>query len=163
LIGEGNRIIESSPGNPYPVIFSVWRREAAPPPVVKTLEHDLTLKDAMDRYVTASGALLADIDAHLRRLHAMHGRIVLWGVGQLALHLLADSALAAFVLSGLVDSNPMLHGVRVAGVEVHPPEALRGLADPILITSLLHQGEIARVIRDDMGLDNQILRLREAS
>jgi hypothetical protein len=163
LLTEGDRIIESSPGNPYPVIFSIWRREAAGPPAAQAMEHDEVLRDEIVRYVTVSGRLLAEIDAHLRRLRATHARIVLWGVGQLALHLLADSALTDFTLTGLVDSNPVLHGARVAGVAVQPPQAIRGLADPILVTSLLHQREIARVIRDDMRLDNEILYLREAS
>jgi SAM-dependent methyltransferase len=162
-IAEGDRLIESSPGNPYPVIFSIWRCEEASRPEAQAVERDTMLRDEIVGYVTVSSRLLAEIDAHLRRLHPTHPRIVLWGVGQLALHLLADSALTDFTLTALIDSNPVLHGVRVAGVAVHPPQALRGLADPILVTSLLHQREIARVIRDDMKLDNEIIYLREVS
>ena len=59
----------------------------------------------------------------------------------------------------IVDANPRLHGVVVAGRTVTGPEALAGRGEPILVGSPAHEAEIIDLARGAYGLNNEFISL----
>lgn len=151
------RDIESSPGVPYPAVAAVLRKRRG---TARAPVRDEALRPAIDRYLSRSHALLERIDAHLRAVRARHPRIALWGVGQLAFHLLAETALREFAFAAFVDGNDILHGSTLLGVPIRPPASLRDTDVPVLIASLIHERAITRAMREDLKLPNEIIPLR---
>jgi hypothetical protein len=49
--------------------------------------------------------------------------------------------------------------VRLRGVPILAPDAVRGRSEPILISSRVYQHEIAGRIRNEMGLSNRLVLL----
>jgi SAM-dependent methyltransferase len=143
---------------PEPVVCSVFRHAAATPTAVT---RDRVGPAAARRYVARSEAEEARVRARLSRLTADGAPVILWGAGTYMQHLLAQPPLADAAIVAVVDANPRLHGVRVAGHVVTGPEALAGRAEPILIGSPAHEDDIADMARRVYGLRNPLLSLRE--
>jgi hypothetical protein len=59
----------------------------------------------------------------------------------------------------IVDANPRLHGIVVAGLTVTGPEALQGRTEPILAGSPAHESDIVDMARGSYGLHNEFLSL----
>jgi hypothetical protein len=75
------------------------------------------------------------------------------------LRLLQTSRLKDARISAFVDSNPHYQGKDLSGVPIISPGNVRGRAEPIIISSRVYQEDIARVIREDLGLPNKVIRL----
>jgi hypothetical protein len=84
--------------------------------------------------------------------------VIVWGTGQLVLKLLAETSLAKAQIAAFVDSNPINKGRMLRGVPILAPEQIRNSPYPIVVTTILHQQEIAEQIRR-MGLPNKIVLL----
>lgn len=85
--------------------------------------------------------------------------IIVWGVGTHTQRLLATSALAQANIAAFVDSNPRYQGKLMKDLPILPPEALKARAEPILVSSRFFQDEIARQIRNELGLANELILL----
>ena len=71
------------------------------------------------------------------------------------------SSLGKVNIAAFVDSNPKYQGQQLHGVPILPPERLAGRTEPILISSYAAQHEIARQIREQLRLGNELILLYE--
>ena len=110
---------------------------------------------AARRYVARSEAAECRVRARLSRLTADGAPLIVWGAGTYMQHLLAQPPLADAAIVAVVDANPRLHGLRVAGHVVTGPEALAGRDEPILVGSPAHEADITDMARRVYGLRNR--------
>jgi len=154
---QGKRVIESSPGKPYPVIYGMWLKDSCSENKVE-LRRDSEVKSKIYDYIAKSEALMDNIKKRLADIYMCYPRIILWGTGQLLLKLLADKELKKSAILVFVDGNRVNQGNNLEGIPILAPEAIWQFHAPILITTLLHQKEITETIKQ-MGLPNEILTL----
>jgi SAM-dependent methyltransferase len=155
---EGQKTIEASAGVPYPALWIVAERAEAAVGVPAAPPHDGALRTALERYIELSLAQVARIDAHLARELQGVDALVVWGVGQTTLKLLAVTMLARANVVAFVDTNPMLHGKRLRGAPIVGTDELALLPHPVLVGSLISREPIARRIRE-LGLANRVIFL----
>lgn len=74
--------------------------------------------------------------------------------------LLAETSLARADIVAFVDNNPMNQGKTLKNTQIISPEKIGNLPHPILVTTLLHQKEIAEQI-NFLGLSNSTIYLDE--
>jgi SAM-dependent methyltransferase len=159
IVASGQKTIEASAGVPYPAAWAVGERlPARTDAAAARAEHDRGLRAAIERYVERSLDLVARIDAHLARELAGVSELVVWGAGQTTLKFLAVTALSRANIVVFADANPVLHGKRLRGAPVVPPERLRDYPQPILVGSIISREPIARRIRE-LGLRNRVIFL----
>ena len=150
----GNKTIYSSKDMLYPALYWFARKSSDRLSIVK----DEVLRGDLESYVTASHALLARIDANIRRLLNKYSEIIVWGTGQLTMKLLEDTCLRDAKIAAFVDGNPinqgkLMRGAKVlAGPQIHAPEI------PILVCSLINATSILETIRD-LKLPNRVVTL----
>ncbi len=154
---RGQKTIESSPDCPYPAAFSFFRRSAATEEV--TDEVDPSFHANLLAYIQASRQKLDDIENTLAPLAAAEGSLLVWGVGQLTMKLLAETSLGEMPIAAFIDANPIHHGKRLRGLPILAPRELRDRTTPILLATLLHQKDITEIIRDQLKLPNPIIAL----
>jgi SAM-dependent methyltransferase len=118
---------------------------------------DSATEESLRAYIAASAAADRALQAVISRLVTARTPIVVWGVGTLTQRLLALGGLDRAVIRAFVDSNPRYQGLTVGGIPVIAPEALRGRSEPILVSTLVHEAEIIRQIRADLGLGNEVI------
>ncbi len=85
--------------------------------------------------------------------------VIVWGTGTLCQRLLATTSLRNANIRAFIDSNPHYQGQSMIGRPVLGPRELMGRPEPILISSWVFVDEITRQIREDLGLDNEIIRI----
>ena len=151
------KAIQTSEDQLYPAVFGIFRLQQHSNKAV-SLERDRVLAKAIGEYVQQSEMFMQRIDRTLKSYLAGQDRIVLWGAGQLAMKLLDLPSLRQKKVVAVIDTNPVLHGKRLAGAPVIPPGALNDRTAPIIIATLLHDNEIALRIQQ-LGLSNRIVRL----
>ncbi|MBU1312328.1 MAG: hypothetical protein KKE30_22605 [Gammaproteobacteria bacterium] len=85
-----------------------------------------------------------------------HGKIQLYGAGQLTRQLLTDPRFTArFDTVRLVDSDPRVQGSTVAGYVVESPDLLQKSLAPVVICSRAFSEEIEYLLRYQMALDRE--------
>lgn len=153
----GRKNLLAAPGMPYPAAYilveKTSRNHQAP------VEMDDELPTRIEAYVSLSRSLLTRMDESLRRLLAIHDRVIVWGTGQLALKLLAETCLGNAPIAAFVDGNPINHGKVLRGLPIIGPKQIDDATSPILITTTLHAAAITRVIREDLRLPNPVFAL----
>jgi SAM-dependent methyltransferase len=156
-VAEGIRDIGTEAGWTYPAIWNLFRLESGN----RSTEwiQDQGLGEALVSYTKASEALLAGIDFKLLGLVESQTPLIVWGVGQLTLKLLAQSLLGRCNIVAFTDGNPSHHGKTINGSKVIAPAELAGLPHPILIGTLLHHEAISTRIRQGLDLPNPIITL----
>jgi len=154
---QGSKTIFSALNMPYPAVFIIARRVSEPLPV----EKDGALKDSLLKYISISRQLLETMDARIRAFCQDRKGIIVWGTGQLAMKLLADTSLARFKIEAFVDGNPTNQNKLLLGVPVVAPAALTDRATPILVASTINQKSIVAAIHK-LGLPNPILTLSKS-
>jgi SAM-dependent methyltransferase len=157
VLAVEQKTIEAAPGIPYPAVYAIARRRSDHP-VRLPIRRDDELQSAIGEYLRRSHELLARLDAGLAPLVERGEPLLIWGVGQLTLKLLAMTRLAKVPVRAFIDSSPRYHGMTLLGAPVLSPAAAREYASPILIGTLLHTDAIVAQI-EAMGLSNTILRL----
>jgi SAM-dependent methyltransferase len=159
----GQRLLASAPGMPYPAIFAVARQPHSEAASLDNLRFspDASLRPAIEEYIRLSAVLLKSIDGKIRLALERSGPILVWGTGQLAMKLLAETCLGSARIAAFVDGNPIHHGESIRGVPVLAPEEIRAMPEPIMITTTLHEREIAAKIRE-MGMTNGLILLGDA-
>jgi predicted TPR repeat methyltransferase len=150
----GNKTIYSSKDMPYPALYWFARKSSGRLSIVK----DDALRADLENYVTASHALLARIDANIRRLLNEYSEIIVWGTGQLTMKLLADTCLRTAKISAFVDGNPINQGKIFHGAKVIASFEVTASDTPILVCSLINEDSILETIRD-LNLPNPIATL----
>jgi hypothetical protein len=160
--GIGQKIIESSPGMPYPAHFGFWSKAAQPPHY--EIRKDELLVKRIEEFIARSQEMMDRMDSRLRRVLIKSPEVIVWGTGQLAMKLLVETSLSTAKIVTFVDGNPINAGKKLKGIEIKSPSAIAGMPQPIIITTTLHQRAIADRIRNEMRLSNEIVFLEgEAS
>jgi len=153
----GEKIIESSPNMPYPALYGFWVKSSQSS-LAFTPERDDQLVANIKIYISSSRAIMDGIETKLQQTLTGSPQVIVWGTGQLALKLLAETSLAKVQIGAFVDGNPINQGKVLRGVPILAPEQIRNLPYPIVVTTILHQQEIAEQIRR-MGLPNDVVLL----
>lgn len=155
-IGSATKEILSAPDMPYPALF-VFATSSSDLPTKMT--PDTGLKPRLLEYITFSRQVMDEIEAHLQAVLAKSPEVIVWGTGQLALKLLADTSLSEARIDAFVDGNPLYHGQFLQGIPIIAPNEVRASDRPIIVTSILHHRAIVKKIRE-LNLPNPIVALR---
>ncbi len=153
---SGTKDILSAPDMPYPALFAFARRISGSPVIASK---DVELKSRLLEYIALSQQVMDEIEARLKTVLAQDLEVIVWGTGQLAMKLLAETSLAQARIEAFVDGNPLYHGQRLQGIPIVAPEEIGASNHPILVTSILHHRAIAEKIRQ-LHLPNPIIALR---
>lgn len=155
-IGSAAKDILSAPGMPYPALFVFATTSSN---ASAGIMPDVELKPRLLDYITISRRVMDEIGAHLQAVLTQTPEVIVCGIGQLALKLLAETALAEAKIGAFVDSNPLYRGQLLLGIPIIAPDDIRASERPIIITSILHQHAIVKRIHE-LGLTNPIIVLR---
>jgi putative flippase GtrA/SAM-dependent methyltransferase len=151
--------LQQRPGSQVHEVKALFR---VAEPVRAIAKRDEVTERGITAYLEASARVDGRIRAVVDRLVAAGTPILVWGVGTLTQRLLASGDLARAQIRAFVDSNPRYQGKTVSGIPILSPRELTGRSEPILVSSLISQEEIARQIRKDLGLGNRIIKFAPA-
>lgn len=157
LMEGGAKTLIIGPETFYPAIYGFWKQNNKNE---YNLIRDKNLRIAIEKYIQLSNEMMKSINARLQKALSRSPKIIIWGTGQLAMKLLAETALASANILVFVDNNPINHGKALRGVPIIGPDQLHDSETPILIATLLHYQTIAQQIRR-LGLKNEIIFLTE--
>jgi len=146
------------PGATAAVVAVCWRTDASP---ASAPRRDDALARSLHAFTARSAESWRRMDDRLRGDLGPSPTYVLWGMGELAMKLLAGTVLAERAPAALVDGNPARHGLCFGGVPVSPPGALRGGEGPIVVGSLLRAASIRTAVAA-RGLPNPVIELSAA-
>lgn len=149
----GALTIEATAGVPYPAGWQLWQAGESPSPPA----YDASLAAELALYANASVVMLAEQDRALAAV--LDAPVIVWGTGQLALKLLAETVLGDAQIECFIDGNPVFHGLRIGGVPVRGPEVLADYDCPVVIASTIHRDAIERRIRGELGATNDLITL----
>jgi 2-polyprenyl-3-methyl-5-hydroxy-6-metoxy-1,4-benzoquinol methylase len=153
---EQSFIVKNPAGMEFAGFLGGYRRSgdrAAP-----ALLEDTAFRGEMERYIDASGAMMARLDGQLREALARATEVIVWGTGQLAMKLLCDTFLGQMKVAVFVDGNPIQEGRTLCGARIVTPEKVESGSVPIVITTLLHTDGIRARIAE-LGLANPVITL----
>ena len=153
---QNRKTIFSAPNMPYPALYvfaELPRSESA-----ASIGKDAELEGALREYIIASRRYMERIDTQLREAISAHPKLIVWGTGQLAMKLLAETSLAGANVVAFTDSNPANQGKLLRGVPVVAPQSLREKDVPILVASTINAESILASIRQ-LNLPNPVIRL----
>jgi hypothetical protein len=156
---SGTKVILSAPDMPYPVLFMFAVPSAYVSASAPSLQEDEVLKARLVDYITTSHRLMDEIEAHLQCTLSHTPEVLVWGTGQLAMKLLAETSLANAKIVAFVDSNPINQGKSLQGIPILAPSQVKLSMHPIVVASILHYRAIAENIRQ-LGLPNPVIALR---
>jgi hypothetical protein len=123
------------------------------------LVKDEKLVHRIETFIEISQEMMDQMNERLAAALAKSAEVIVWGTGQLAMKLLVETCLGQAKIAAFIDGNPINYGKKLKGVEIRPPSVLKGLTQPIVITSTLHQQAIANRIRNEMQLANELVFL----
>lgn len=153
-VAAGIKWIESAPGMPYPAVYAFVRPVQAEHAVTR----DEALRSSLRDYVCKSQVLLDQIDLGLQPLVDSGTAIVVWGVGQLTLKLLAQTCLKDANITAFIDGNPVHQGKKLLERPVLAPGEFQRPSDTIVISSIINQASIQSAIAR-LGLPNPVFLL----
>ena len=117
---SGKDEILSAPGKKYPIAFAFYEKSGISDP----MEKDVNALYSIRSYIAGSQALLDQMEMKLSKLSAKE--IIVWGVGQLAMKLLAETSLGSKNIVAFVDNNPVNWDKKIKDVPVISPLVLKG-------------------------------------
>ncbi len=147
--GIGQKIMESSPGMPYPAHFGFWSKVAQP--FHYEIRKDEMLVKRIEEFIACSQEMMDRMDARVRRALTKSPEVIVWGTGQLAMKLLVETSLSTAKIVAFVDGNPINAGKKLKGIEIKSlrPQSLPECSSPL---SLRRTSSPARAIaRQDPG------------
>jgi len=159
--GGGWKTMSAAEGIPYPALFGWYRREEKTP---FSAAPDWILKTAIEEYIALSQTMMDDMENHLKTL--VGKEVIVWGAGQLALKLLAQTSLSRANIVCFVDGNPVHRGEILHGSPIFSPEEFAGSPNcndgstPVVIASTIHQDAIAKRITSELKWNNPLITLR---
>lgn len=157
-IAQGHKTLQAPPPIPYPAVFGLFCRDSRGP---AQLGRDDSLCESLKSYVRKSHTMMLQMDARLREVLARSPEVVVWGTGQLAMKLLIETELADANVVAFVDGNPVNQGLTLRGSPILAPDHARRFEVPIVIASTIHQEAIARTVRHELGMSNELVLLRD--
>ena len=140
-----------------PVVYDISRRAGSQCPVQPVF--DPTTELALREYVRLCSETDKDLRDRVEQLVSGQEPLIVWGVGTHTQRLLASTGLRDAKIVAFVDSNPHYQGRTLNGIPIISPEAVRGHAEPILVSSRTCQQAIAQQIRIELRLPNALLTL----
>lgn len=156
MLQGGAKTLQTSPQTQYPAVYGFWKWTGIPRMLIK----DTDLRKKIELYIQQSKAIMDRIESRLQAVLSVSPQIILWGTGQLAMKLLAETSLAHADILALVDNNTVNQGRILRNIPIISPGQVKELNAPILITTLLHHHAIAEQIRS-MNIKNEIIFLNE--
>ncbi len=156
----GNKLLQSAPGMPYPALF-MFGAPTEEPVSPGGLRKDEHLKGSLLRYIAESRRIMEEIGVFLQEVLTRSSEVMVWGTGQLAMKMLAETCLGNAKIIAFVDGNPINQGRTLKGIPILSPDQLKSSEVPIIVTSILHYQAIADCIRA-LSLTNPIVSLRIA-
>ena len=138
-----------------PVLTMIFRSGASPIAPAREVSSEAGVRAYLERcrnWTDAENRVIAAL-VEARR------PVIIWGIGTLCQRLLATTRLRDANIRAFVDSNPHYQGQSMIGRPVIGPRELMGRTEPILISSWVFVDEITRQIRDELGLNNEIIRI----
>ena len=154
----GEKTLTLNPTMFYPAVFGFWKKAKVQKAI--HLRIDQKLISQLDAYIQQSSLILQEMEEVIKNALLDSPRLIIWGTGQLAMKLLAETSLGKAEIVAFVDNNPINQGKTLHGVKIISPEAIRERLEPILITSTLHQQAISEQIHE-MGLLNRVFLLKD--
>lgn len=152
---EGSQQFEITPGKWRAALLGIYTYTGKPSLEITS---DPELKVAIQKYIEISDRLLKAMDLKIQAITASHPEWIVWGTGQLALKLLAETTLGKANITAFVDGNPVNQGRTLLGKPILAPGQLVGSTTPILITTTLHSQAIKAAIRS-LRLENPVFTL----
>jgi SAM-dependent methyltransferase len=128
-------------------------------PECQPIVRDEETEPGLSAYIRKCQNLDEQLRATIARATAGGRRILVWGTGTHTLRLLVTGGLANANIAAFVDSNSKYVGQQLHGIPVVSPDALAARQEPILISSFAAQHEIERIIREKLGLKNELILL----
>lgn len=122
---------------------------------------DVVTREALLDYVSTCEAIEASVRARIATLADRGGPVIVWGVGTHTRHLLKSGAFDPLMIAAWVDSDPKYQGTEMRGAPILAPSQVAARNEPILISSGTVHHEIARQLRHDLGLRNEVVFLYE--
>jgi SAM-dependent methyltransferase len=154
--GSGETEILAAEGIPYPVVYGFFTRDVT----VKTFHKDNILKERIDLYIEKSTTIMAGLDAKIKSVLKKSDEVIVWGTGQLAMKLLAETSLGHAKIAAFVDSNPINQGKILRGIRIVSPDQIFALDYPIIVTTILHALEVKNTIKNHLKISNEIVLLQ---
>ena len=146
----------SSGGTHEPSSSSLFRRED-----LRSGEfvHDHETEKSLIRYIAESMAADESVRRIIDELVDSAAPIIVWGVGTHTQRLMATSRLKDANIRAFVDSNVRYQGKSLNGIPIMPPEVLREMSEPVMISSPVFHQEIARQMRENLKVENRAILL----
>lgn len=155
------KTIEAAAGVPYPALWQLWRMNDVSESQNTNFIKDVQLQKSLVTYIHQSQKILDGMNTKLQSV--ADAPIVVWGTGQLAMKLLAETILGKCDIAFWIDSNTILHGHELHGAKVLSPEEgakrLRKTPMTIIISSTIHAAAIRKSITDEWKLKVPIMDL----
>lgn len=153
---SGETEICAAEGIPYPVIYGFFCKDKS---VQQSSSKDSILRERIETYIQKSTVIMIRIDRKIKSVLKKTDEVIVWGTGQLAMKLLAETSLGHAKIAAFVDSNPINQGKVLLGTLILSPDQIKTMQLPIIVTSTLHGREIERMIKYKFGLSNKIILL----
>jgi len=150
-------MIESNYRTRTPVVHALFKKSEFP--AQSSLPRDNQTEVSLKTYIEQS--VLADhlVQASINKVVEAGNPIVIWGTGAHTLRLLETSQLGKANIRAFVDSNPRYQGKSLNAIPIISPSELKNVPEPILISSRVYQEEIAKQIRVELKLNNDLIKL----
>lgn len=154
FVGQDAR--EQSYGTIAPVVTAVYQRDDANLP---KLAQDTETERGLMEYIQSSKATADGIQRTIAEIAKSKKPIIVWGVGTHTLWLMKTSKLMEANITAFVDSNSRYHGKELNGIPIIGSDDIKGMDQPILISSRVFQREIENQIRNELAIKNELIRL----
>jgi len=120
------------------------------------IQKDIEGQRCIQHYINQSKKYEEEIYANLAKYSDTP--IIIWGLGTFTQRLLVKNILKNII--ALVDSNPQYCGKKHNNIDIISPNELKKYKEPILLAvSLRYIDAIANSIKNDMKLENEIIKL----
>lgn len=140
-----------------PVLMMLFEKSA---PLHESKTHRDTETEAnLTKYIAMCRAQEEQVKRIIDGVVDAKESIAVWGTGAQTLRLLENSRLKDADIRAFVDSNPKYQGKLLQGVPVISPAALKDRKEAILISTRPYQAEIEAQIREQLKLNNKVIKL----
>ena len=137
-----------------PDIFSLARISHQPKQCF--VKDNITEKKLKD-YISKCEEMDIKVNKFIHETLAKNDKIIVWGVGTHTQRLVGAGLDLSKVLY-FVDSNARYKGRKINGVEIKSPQDIKEDV-PILVSTFSYQEEVARQIKDNLKLKNEIIKI----
>jgi SAM-dependent methyltransferase len=152
----GQKVIAASATKLYPAIYCFAHKTQSKSTIMK----DYMLPMRIEMYIRRSAVILRAMESRIQKALDQSTQLIIWGTGQLTMKLLVETSLRKAEIIAFVDSNPINQGKSLRGIRVIAPSEIYQYAEPILISTTLHQESIVNQIKS-MGISNSLILLQE--